>query len=468
MRTSARVSLNRMAFVLALTLGLSAPMAAAQEEPPPPEETPDRGPVYQAPTSAGDAAELGEPVLEDPLIGPGIVSASACPTLRNVRQFSGEGYLLKVTGNCTDEATTAIVGSPLERLTVRDGEIRLELRVISGLDRARFLVWARRSPDGNASYVLAIEPNRGAVQLFRSSPGRSTILAERGDQASALASNDWNRLALRMQGPNLWVFLNDEPVLSAVDSTLDTGGAAVSLRRVGNVDDDSEAAVVVRNLRVSRLAGGDEARAPLYRTPPRVAEPILEDPLTVFGPVTSGTCATGRNNTQFVVDGYRLRVSGRCTETDTGASISSRLERLTVPDGDVRVEMRVISGLDRVQFGLAIRSKANPGDGSYSVRVEPGRGSARVLKWVDGQSTVLASRTDLAGLLAPDAWNSLAVRMQGPNLWVLLNDQAILWAVDSTYDKGEVWISVFRLGDLNDDQEVAVVVRNLRVSRLAE
>jgi hypothetical protein len=53
-------------------------------------------------------------------------------------------------------------------------------------------------------------------------------------------------------------------------------------------------------------------------------------------------------------------------------------------------------------------------------------------------------------------------------LWVLPNDEPILAATDSSYRSGSVFIGLRRLGDPNDNQESAVVVRNLRVSALAE
>src|SRR3712207_1318424 len=104
----------RVALSLVLSLTLLVPMTAAQDAPP----------------------DLAGTVIDDPLTAPGLVRASRCPTGKNSREFVGEGYLLKVTGKCTDSATTAGVSSFIEGLTFPDGEVRLELRAVSGVERA--------------------------------------------------------------------------------------------------------------------------------------------------------------------------------------------------------------------------------------------------------------------------------------------------------------------------------------------
>src|SRR3954465_1482839 len=72
--------------------------------------------------------------------------------------------------------------------------------------------------------------------------------------------------------------------------------------------------------------------------------PVLEDPLTAPGAVTASACPTGRNDRQFVGDGYRFRVTGKCLDTSTNASVAHRLQNLVVPDGEVSLEMRLVNG----------------------------------------------------------------------------------------------------------------------------
>jgi Domain of Unknown Function (DUF1080) len=197
---------------------------------------------------------------------------------------------------------------------------------------------------------------------------------------------------------------------------------------------------------------------------PDVGQVLLEDPLTAPGSLTPGRCPTGRNVGQFVGEGFILKVTGKCSENDAVAiAAPPPIKGLTFSDGEVRLDVKAVSGHDRVAFVLGVRGQT-PAAGSYQAIVMPGRGAAAL---TTGSSDV-AGRTGLGGRLAPDGWNSVAVRAHGPNLWVLLNDEPILSTTDPAYQSGSVFIGLRRLGDANDSSESAVVVRNLKVSSLAE
>jgi hypothetical protein len=77
----------------------------------------------------------------------------------------------------------------------------------------------------------------------------------------------WNSLAVRADGPNLWALLNHQPIISATDASFDSGSVSLMLIRDGNLDDEDETAVALKNLRMSALANGDPARAPIYQQP---------------------------------------------------------------------------------------------------------------------------------------------------------------------------------------------------------
>jgi hypothetical protein len=127
-------------------------------------------------------------------------------------------------------------------------------------------LWARRQPNGD-SYAVAVEPGPGLVQLERTQGGQATVLAEWQDAEGLLGQSDWARLALRLRGPEIWVLLNDRPVLHAVDGALDSGLVSVSARRLGDLGDDEEVIVALRNLRVTGLAESVQARLPAYPPP---------------------------------------------------------------------------------------------------------------------------------------------------------------------------------------------------------
>jgi hypothetical protein len=221
---------------------------------------------------------VGMTILEDPLSGPTLIQPLTCQSGRAGFSYVGEGLRLKATGVCSDGETVASIGPIIRGLTIADGEIRLEVKAVSGLEHVRFTINTRNLPvtPGSlnpaaavpASYAVAIEPALGRAMIGKVG---SQIL-ERDDLANSLSADDWNTVAIRLQGPNFWLLLNDQPVLFFSDDSLDHGDVSFSVlklsdgpeRSVSDPNDPNEAAVIVRNLRVSALADGDPARVPVY------------------------------------------------------------------------------------------------------------------------------------------------------------------------------------------------------------
>jgi hypothetical protein len=240
--------------------------AAVDEAEPSPSPTPvsDRAPTYVRPVPAGalqvqtEPPGVGAPVLEDVLTGPGALPASVfCPTDRNQREFVGEGVIIKVTGPCISESTSSAMGSgEVAGLDIPDGEVRVDFKLVSGAERARVAVPVRLSVVDNcyAGYMPAITGQGAAGIIKLDGCGQSLTLASRGDLADRVRDDDWNSLTVRLEGANMWLFLNDELIVSVVDGGFDHGGLTLHLTRLGDVNDTAETAVVFRNLRVSQLA----------------------------------------------------------------------------------------------------------------------------------------------------------------------------------------------------------------------
>src|SRR5215213_7036365 len=72
---------------------------------------------------------------------------------------------------------------------------------------------------------------------------------------------------------------------------------------------------------------------------PDLGDTVLADPLKATGPFWPGSCPTGRNVSAFVPEGFRLRVTGRCADTATSASMLMASTGLTIADGDVAVDV---------------------------------------------------------------------------------------------------------------------------------
>jgi hypothetical protein len=72
-------------------------------------------------------------------------------------------------------------------------------------------------------------------------------------------------VALRAQGQNFWLLVNDQPVLAASEPAFDRGSVSFYLSRQGSLDDNAETAVALRNLQVTALAEGDPGLTPNYQ-----------------------------------------------------------------------------------------------------------------------------------------------------------------------------------------------------------
>jgi hypothetical protein len=174
-----------------------------------------------------------------------------------------------IRGRCAGDAAAAL-DATLPGLGLADGEAQVEVRAVAGRERAIVQLGIRRpaDPAHGAGYAAALAPAHGWAALLRPLAGGGLItLGERTDLAAELADEGWHRLAVRAQGPRLWLLLDGRPILAAFDSTFDGGGLGLALVRAGGADDEEETAVLFRNLRVSALADGDPARTPTYRRP---------------------------------------------------------------------------------------------------------------------------------------------------------------------------------------------------------
>jgi hypothetical protein len=180
----------------------------------------------------------------------------------------GDGYLMKIAGRCYDGASSAGFITQIQGLTFSDGEIRLEMKPESASERVRFSIEVRGQPSGGSWYYGAVEPVAGGAQFLKLTNNQATVLDQRFDLASVFSPGDWNILAIRARGPELWLLVNERPVLhTTTDGAYDIGNAFITARRQGDVNDGQEAMMVVRNLRVSALADGDPGRAPTYQRP---------------------------------------------------------------------------------------------------------------------------------------------------------------------------------------------------------
>ena len=449
--------LMRVVVVLALAVSLilagpalpNSPSVAAQEIP--------------------EMPALGTVVLENPLTSPGPLRLRSCPTDRNSSAFVEGGLEMKVTGRCTETSTGAATSAWLPGFTAANGELSIEVKLVEGFDRGWLAIGFREQNNGDA-YTLYLVPSRRRIELQKLVGSISALIAERAD--TDLPEPDaWVRIGVRLEGQRIWVLLNDQPVMSATDPTLARGGFWLATGRLGNVEDDAPVTAIWRNLRVTALASEPPPSASNQRPrptgdPPAVGRVIHEESLTEQGVIPSGTCRTGKGRGEVVGEGFLIAVRGRCTDADSGASAGPILRGLNVPDGEVRFEFKVVGGFERSSVALFIRRTGEP-FGTYGFFIAPGRGAAALSKYAGGrESTLLTQRSGLGDLLRRDDWNVMSVRVVGSSLWLVVNDQPVLSAEDGDHQGREVGLTVGRLGNVDDDEEVAIVFRNFRLTAI--
>jgi hypothetical protein len=231
---------------------------------------PSASPSAESQRPAADPAIPAPPavaagVFQDALTDSRIFRPGRCPTMWAGGDLVAEGYKLTVVGLCFEDASVADVTVPARGVTVGDGDVALDFKVLAGEARVAVSLYVRNR---DRKFVGAsVNLGAGQATLFRTDDGNITTLVSRDDIGGLVNPTDWNRLAIRVSGHDLGLLLNDEPALYATDALDQVGNVGLRALREGDKDDDQEAIVVFRDLTLSVLDGADPARAPTYNAP---------------------------------------------------------------------------------------------------------------------------------------------------------------------------------------------------------
>lgn len=436
---------------------------------------------------------VGALVADDPLTEIGMVRPDFCPTGRGAGQFTENGFKMTVNGRCTAALPVAIVTTALNGVTLNDGDVEVEIVGSGAVDRALLQLFVRLQggSGGYNGYGVTWSPSGGTADLQRLRDGRGSSLARRID-LPPISLADGATIGLRVQGPTFWLLVNGEPVLSGTDPSddaIDTGRFGFAVIREGNVDDDADLSVTWRNIRLSRLAESDTARAPTYRppagtaggpfvppsgTPPAPGDTLHEEPMNTDKPAWNRpslfinfSCPTGNGSQEFMDEGLRLETHGKCYETSTGVTVGQAPNMfVNLPDAELRFEFKIGTGVRRAVIGVGMRVQDDQSDGLYWFGISPGNGVAAITRLGRDDRAVLSRRPDVGSILTRDGWNRVAIRMSGSQLWLLLNDHPVLKAEDGALSRGGFYINLDRLGDPNDREQVNATLRNLQISAI--
>ena len=211
-------------------------------------------------SSASSLPPLGAVTYENALKDDRVFPAGTCFGQNAKGHYVGEGFRLWAMGRCPLILDESTIGVKAKGVSVGDGEVALDFKLVEGFERATVGLYVRNV---NEQVIgVHVHPARGEASMFSLAGGNQTDLAYRANLQSFVHVRDWNRLAMRVSGYNVWALLNDEPVLDAKADYADAGQIIVELVRDGDLDDGQEVAVVFRNLTLTALEGGEPDRAP--------------------------------------------------------------------------------------------------------------------------------------------------------------------------------------------------------------
>ena len=204
-------------------------------------------------------------VYANDLTGPEIFPTGECPGGKALGVNVGEGFKFTVRGKCVPDQAQANVAQLGRGIGFWDGDAALDFKVVVGQERATIALYARYL---NRNGVEArVDVGAGELKLVQRKDGDMATLASRADLGSLIDASNWNRLAFRARGGEVWLLLNDVPVLYAADTIDQVGMVGIQVLRDGSPDDDDEVSVVFRDLTLSKVVDSPDERAPVYQAP---------------------------------------------------------------------------------------------------------------------------------------------------------------------------------------------------------
>jgi hypothetical protein len=438
--------------VLLLAVSRPAPAVRAQDEPP----------------VVGDATETWS------LATPGAFRAWTCMTSRNSSEYGPDGLSQSITGRCNLGAQSVGMRVDARDVTLGDGEVSIGVRIPEGLPRARLALYARVQPDGARGYVVQWEPARGFMNLRKLQAGGASVsLAMRGDLAHA-QPDSWTRVGMIFDGPRIWVTLDGQAIMAASDEEHADGTIAVSTSRIGALESDVRVLSIWRDLRVAPLTAGIAERGPRIKPPPapdpalvrhELREAVAQDDLRTGAVIQPTVCATGANTGTYSPDGLNIRVTGKCFDTSTTASMLGVQPDVTIGDGEARVEFRVEDGWERARVSLWLLDP-QPEGSLLGVSLVPSRRAIAIISDSPEGPKILAEKTPIGARLSPNSWTSLAIQRHGDRVWAIVNDEAVLVADGASTTPGLAVPLVGRLGSPDDGDAVVATLRNFSATTI--
>ena len=109
----------------------------------------------------------------------GVFPAGELPDGLGRGEAVGDEFKIVVSGPCRDDAETADIALPGKGISIGDGDIALDFKVLSGEQRAAISIYVRNS--SGKLVGATINAATGEAKLFNFDQGNMTIIASRTD-----------------------------------------------------------------------------------------------------------------------------------------------------------------------------------------------------------------------------------------------------------------------------------------------
>jgi hypothetical protein len=397
-------------------------------------------------------------------------------------------------------------------VVIGDGAISIEVLPASATDCTRVelsirIAWDPRPwrESRTREIVASIAPTTGEAELVRRSLIGDRVLARSRIDQMVRDPSIWVRLTLVVEGPRYWLVVDDDVQLAIEDDDWRWprgGTTGFAVRRVG----DGVARAQVRDLEACGVEDAPPHRMPLtmFTEDNRPWQTLVESTLPLPEHVGS---VRGRESTlpprewptagapavhvvpwdegiavwlkpselgsippsprmQHVTERLRGMLIGRRAWTEPALVT---FDELRMRDGTFSIEFRVISGRDPFEIGVCVRADPNHGEFYKGKLIFPtcdaSISSLSYPVYAAGDMRVVEGRAPAIPCGWED-WNTLALTVLGPDLWLSLNGTVVVAATDvakaDDFPGDRVAVQFASYAD-HTDNELAVELRNARV-----
>jgi hypothetical protein len=118
----------------------------------------------------------------------------------------------------------------------------------------------------------------------------------------------------------------------------------------------------------------------------------------------------------------------------------------TTRDAILSIDAAILGELDYRSISISCRNQLSPSNSEYRAYYWPKTALASILRWDEGRSIVLHSRT-VTNTAGGNEYNQFEFSCSGRSIEFRINRELSAWAEDGTYSSGDMWFGVTTSSD---------------------